>query len=53
MPAILVETSFISNPEEEKLLASSEYQSAVAQAIAGGIHAFIGDREKVAQTQTN
>ena len=32
-PAILVETAFISNPEEEKELASEAFQNSVAQAI--------------------
>ena len=34
MPAVLVETAFISNPEEEKKLASPEFQQSVADAIA-------------------
>ncbi|MCJ7642997.1 MAG: N-acetylmuramoyl-L-alanine amidase [Candidatus Aminicenantes bacterium] len=32
-PAVLVETAFISNPEEEKELGSEEFQNNVAQAI--------------------
>ncbi len=32
-PAVLVETAFISNPEEEKALGSEEFQNNVAQAI--------------------
>jgi N-acetylmuramoyl-L-alanine amidase len=32
-PAILVETAFISNPEEEKQLGSEEFQDNVARAI--------------------
>lgn len=36
-PAILVELGFISNPTEEKKLASSEYQKKWAQAICKGI----------------
>jgi len=49
MPAILVETSFLSNPEEERRLASRAYQSAVAQAIASGVQDFLGDRQTVAK----
>jgi N-acetylmuramoyl-L-alanine amidase len=49
MPAILVETSFLSNPEEEERLASGEYQSEVARAIAHGVEEFIGDRRRVAK----
>lgn len=37
MPAVLVETAFISNPEEEKLLADPEWQQLMAEAIANGI----------------
>jgi N-acetylmuramoyl-L-alanine amidase len=49
MPAILVETSFLSNPEEEKRLASRGYQEDVAQAIATGVQDFLARREKVAK----
>jgi len=41
MPAILVETSFISNHEEEKRLASPAYRSKIAESIARGISAYI------------
>jgi len=37
MPAVLAEIAFISNPYEEKLLASSDFQDKVAEAIARGI----------------
>ncbi|MGV8981338.1 N-acetylmuramoyl-L-alanine amidase [Clostridium sp.] len=40
--AILVETSFISNTEEEKLLASDEYQTKLANAISTGILKSLG-----------
>ncbi|HLG19288.1 MAG TPA: N-acetylmuramoyl-L-alanine amidase [Bdellovibrionota bacterium] len=40
MPAILVETSFISNPAEEKRLRDDRYQLALSQAIARGIERF-------------
>jgi N-acetylmuramoyl-L-alanine amidase len=40
--AILVETSFISNPEEEKLLASDAYQNKLAKAISTGILKSLG-----------
>jgi N-acetylmuramoyl-L-alanine amidase len=49
MPAILVETSFISNPEEEKLLKTASYQDDVAGSIADGVDRFIADREKLAR----
>jgi N-acetylmuramoyl-L-alanine amidase len=44
MPAVLVEVAFISNPEEEKLLASEAYQARVASAIAHGIERFRRER---------
>ena len=37
MPAILIETGFISNPEEERLLKRPRYQDVVAEAIKSGI----------------
>ena len=40
--AILVETSFISNPEEEKLLATQAYQKKLAKAISMGILKNLG-----------
>ena len=49
MPAILVETSFLSNPDEEERLASGEYQDEVARAIAHGVEEFLGDRRRVAK----
>jgi N-acetylmuramoyl-L-alanine amidase len=51
MPAILVETSFISNAEDEKRLASGKYQEQVASAIAAGVQEFLGDRERVANVE--
>ncbi|GCD11461.1 N-acetylmuramoyl-L-alanine amidase [Clostridium tagluense] len=40
--AILVETSFVSNPTEEKLLVTEAYQTKVAQAISTGILKSLG-----------
>ncbi len=37
MPAVLVEVGFISNPEEGRLLANSDYQNRIAYAIMAGI----------------
>jgi N-acetylmuramoyl-L-alanine amidase len=37
MPAVLVEVAFISNPEEEKLLAQDAFQAKVAAALARGV----------------
>jgi N-acetylmuramoyl-L-alanine amidase len=44
MPAVLVEVAFISNPREEKLLASAEYQSKVAAALLRGIARYRRER---------
>ena len=49
MPAILVETSFLSHPEEEERLASDEYQQSVADSIAEAVGGFLEERSKVAQ----
>ena len=43
-PAVLVELAFISNTEDEALLADSEMQDQFARAIARGITDYIGGR---------
>ncbi len=45
MPAILVETSFLSHPEEEKLLGDDKYQSEIAVAISDAVTGFLEERE--------
>lgn len=40
IPSILVETAFISNPEEEKKLRKPRYQEQMAQAIVAGIKRY-------------
>jgi N-acetylmuramoyl-L-alanine amidase len=40
IPSILVETAFISNPDEEKRLKDEAYQEKIATAIANGIRAY-------------
>ncbi|HVP59769.1 MAG TPA: N-acetylmuramoyl-L-alanine amidase [Myxococcaceae bacterium] len=49
MPAILVETGFLSNSDEEKRLGSPDYQQEVARAIAAGVQDFLGNRERLAK----
>lgn len=44
MPAVLVETAFISNPDEEKRLASSAFQQNVADAVAKAVARFFSRR---------
>jgi len=41
MPAILIETSFISNPRECKRLTDSQYQDRLCEGIVRGIRAYI------------
>jgi N-acetylmuramoyl-L-alanine amidase len=43
MPAVLVEMGFITNPEQEKLLAGDQYQNDVVQAL---MEAIIGFRDQ-------
>jgi N-acetylmuramoyl-L-alanine amidase len=43
VPSILVETAFISNPEEEAKLRSARYQDQIASAIVRGIRAYFKD----------
>ena len=40
IPAVLIETAFLSNPTDEKLLREDRYQRRIARAIADGIEAF-------------
>jgi N-acetylmuramoyl-L-alanine amidase len=48
MPSILVETAFLSNPEEEARLRSAKYQDGTAEAIARGMRDFLDGRRKLA-----
>ena len=41
VPSILVETGFLSNPEEARLLATANHQNKVARAIADGIQGYL------------
>lgn len=40
VPSMLVETAFISNPEEEKRLRSGEHQAKLARAILAGVKSY-------------
>ncbi len=44
IPAALAEIAFISNPEEESLLASPAFQDKIAQALVKGIEAYLNNR---------
>jgi N-acetylmuramoyl-L-alanine amidase len=52
MPAILVETSFISNPTEEKRLTDPQFQDELATSIAAGVDRFVTDRIALASLPT-
>ena len=49
MPAILVETGFITNPAERKRLLARTYQETLAEGIAEGIKGYIRGIEEVYQ----
>lgn len=49
MPAILVEAGFISNPDEEERLRSSDYRNRVAQAMANAIYDFLAELERLSR----
>jgi N-acetylmuramoyl-L-alanine amidase len=49
MPAILVETGFISNPAEEARLRNRKHQSGTADAIARGVKEFVDGRQRLAR----
>jgi N-acetylmuramoyl-L-alanine amidase len=40
VPSVLVETAFLSHPEEEQLLGSADYRRKLAEGIAKGIYAY-------------
>jgi N-acetylmuramoyl-L-alanine amidase len=44
IPSVLVETAFISNPQEEEKLTSETYQKQIAQAILDGIKDYLENR---------
>jgi N-acetylmuramoyl-L-alanine amidase len=52
IPSILVETAFISNPQEERRLASTQYQARVADAIYRGLAAYLRRHPPPARAQT-
>jgi N-acetylmuramoyl-L-alanine amidase len=51
VPSILVETAFISNPEEEKRLKDSAYQDRLANAILGGIKRYLAQNPPLARNK--
>lgn len=56
IPSILVETAFISNPEEEQRLKDEDYQEKLARAILGGVKRYFAQnpalsKQKVASSE--
>lgn len=51
IPSILVETAFISNPEEEKRLNDDAYQDKIAQAIFAGIKKYFAKNPPLAKSK--
>jgi len=49
IPSILVETAFISNPDEEKRLKDSAYQEKIAGAILGGLKRYLAQNPPLAR----
>ena len=52
MPSILVETAFISNPDEEARLNTDEYQEQLADALMRGITAYFSKNPPLARNRT-
>ena len=51
VPSILIETAFISNPEEEARLNDQEYQEQIAQGILKGIRNYFAKNPPVAKSR--
>jgi N-acetylmuramoyl-L-alanine amidase len=51
IPSILVETAFISNPDEEKKLRDESYQDKIADAIVGGIKHYFAKNPPLAKSK--
>jgi N-acetylmuramoyl-L-alanine amidase len=51
IPSILVETAFISNPEEERRLKDAGYQEKMASAILGGIKRYLAQNPPLARSK--
>jgi len=51
IPSILVETAFISNPDEEDRLKDSAYQDKIAGAILGGLKRYLSQNPPLARSK--
>jgi len=52
IPSILVETAFISNPEEEKKLRDPDYQDQLVDALASGIARYFSKSPPMARKRS-
>ncbi|GGH57773.1 N-acetylmuramoyl-L-alanine amidase [Comamonas phosphati] len=52
IPSVLVETAFISNPEEEAKLRSSSYQEDLADALMNGIRKYFAHNPPLARSRS-
>ena len=50
IPSILIETAFISNPEEERRLREDRYQHRLAESVLGGIRRYFARNPALART---
>jgi N-acetylmuramoyl-L-alanine amidase len=53
IPSILIETAFISNPEEEQRLRSEDYQDRLADAMLRGLQRYFAKNPPLARTRTS
>jgi N-acetylmuramoyl-L-alanine amidase len=51
IPSILVETAFISNPQEERRLASTDYRAQLVDAMLGGIRRWLAKNPPLARNR--
>lgn len=51
IPSVLVETAFISNPEEESKLRSVDYQNSLAEALMRGIQRYFAQNPPLARSR--
>lgn len=52
IPSVLVETAFISNPEEEQRLRSDDYQTQLADALMRGIQRYFAQNPPLGRSRT-
>ena len=52
IPSVLVETAFISNPEEEAKLASAAYREQLADALMSGIRKYFAHNPPLARSRS-